>query len=134
MLYAISTNCHYMCHNTPLSYILIQERGIRGVSENFELPKGKGRVILKFWIIFIVFTAPELHPDTLYFELFSFSSNPGNNVKTKNYKKILKILTFCKPPLSLKSLGRGSGHFKVDIHFSFLLSYYKASQKLKCFS
>ena len=65
---------------------------MRGVGESFELPKGKGRVILKFWRTFIVFTAPELHPDTLFFQLFSFSSNPGNNVKTKNYKKILKIL------------------------------------------
>ena len=43
--------------------------------------------------IFIFFTATELHSDTIFFQLFSISSNPGNNVKTKNYKKILKILT-----------------------------------------
>ena len=38
-------------------------------------------------IIFVVFIATELHSDTLFFQLFSKSSNPGNNVKTKNYKK-----------------------------------------------
>ena len=64
-----------------------------GVGESFELPKGKGRVILKFWRIFIVFIATELHPDTLFFQFFSFSSNLDNNIKTKNYKTILKILT-----------------------------------------
>ena len=64
-----------------------------GVGESFELPKGKGRAILKFWRIFIVFTATELHSDTPFFQFFSFSSNPGNNIKTKNYKKAIKILT-----------------------------------------
>ena len=64
-----------------------------GVGESFELPKGKGRVILKFWRIFIVFTATELHSDTPFFQFFSFSCNPGNNIKTKNYKKAIKILT-----------------------------------------
>ena len=49
---------------------IIQAQGMRGVGESFELPKGKGRVILKFWRIFIVFRAPELHPDTLFFQLF----------------------------------------------------------------
>ena len=39
MLYAILTYCHCMCHNDPLSYILILERGMWGVSESFELPK-----------------------------------------------------------------------------------------------
>ena len=65
-----------------------------GVGESYELLKGKGKVILKFWRTFIVFTATEIHPDTLFFQLFSFSSNPDNNIKTKNYKKISKILTF----------------------------------------
>ena len=38
-------------------------------------------------IIFVVFIATELHSDTLFFQLFSISSSPGNNLKTKNYKK-----------------------------------------------
>ena len=40
-------------------------------------------------IIYIVFTATELHSDsdTLFFLLFSIPRNSGNNVKTKNYKK-----------------------------------------------
>ena len=62
-----------------------------GVGESFELPNGKGGVILKFWRIFIGFTATELHSDILFFQLFSFSSNPGNNIKTKNYKKNIKF-------------------------------------------
>ena len=63
------------------------------MGQSFQLPKGKERVILKFWEIFRVFTSTDLHSDILFFQLFSFSSNPGNNVKTKNYKKILKILS-----------------------------------------
>ena len=43
--------------------------------------------------IFIVFIANELHSDTPFFQLFAISSNPGSNVKRKNYKKILQILT-----------------------------------------
>ena len=63
MLYTILTYCHCMCHNNPLSYIYTDiGEGMQGVGESFKLPKGKGRVILKFWRIFIVFTAPELYP------------------------------------------------------------------------
>ena len=52
--------------------------------ETFNFQKGR---------IFIVFIATELHSDTLFFRIFVISRNPGNNVKTKNYGKILKILT-----------------------------------------
>ena len=61
-----------------------------GVGESFELPKGKGRVILKFWRVFIVFTATELHPDTLFFQLFSFSSNPWWQHKNEKLQKDFK--------------------------------------------
>ena len=82
-----------LCATIIHSHIYWYRRGMWGVGESFELPKGKGRVILKFWRIFIVFIATELHPDTLFFQFFSFSSNLDNNIKTKNYKTILKILT-----------------------------------------
>ena len=42
-------------------------------------------------MIFWVFAATELRPDILFIQLF-FKQNPGNNVKTKTYKKIFKIL------------------------------------------
>ena len=82
-----------LCATIIHSHIYWYRRGMWGVGESFELPKGKGRVILKFWRILQIFTASELHPHTLLFQLFWLSSNPGNNAKTKNYTKILKILT-----------------------------------------
>ena len=61
-----------------------------------------------------------MQPDTLSFQLFLFSSNSGNNVKMKNYEKILNLVNYSHLK---KSLARCSGHFKVDIHSSVLLSY-----------
>ena len=105
MPYTILTYCHCMCHNNPLSYIYTDiGEGMQGVGESFKLPKGKGRVILKFWRIFIVFTAPELYPFLPAF--FLFSNNPGNNVKTKNYKKIFKVLTLSTTTLTKKFRAR----------------------------
>ena len=60
-----------------------------------------------------------MHPDTLSFQLFLFSSNSGNNVKMKNYEKILNLVNYSHLK---KSLARRSSHFKVDVHSSVLLS------------
>ena len=80
MPYAILTYCR-LC--ATIIHAHIQEIfGVWVKAFNFQ----KGR-------IFIVFTATELVCDTVFFHFFSFSSNPGDNVKTKNYKKILKLLT-----------------------------------------
>ena len=66
-----------MRHSNPFSFMYISGvwGGVGGGGgENFKLPKGKGRGILK------------LHPNTPFVQFFSFSSNPSNNVKTKNYE------------------------------------------------
>ena len=55
-----------------------------GVGESFELPNGKGGVILKFWRIFIGFTATELYSSTLL--IFKQSWQQHKNKKLQNIK------------------------------------------------
>ena len=74
-----------------------------------ELPKGRGKKPTEvLMILYVVFVASELHPDTIFLP------------------KKISTLT--------KSLKKGFGPIKVDIHFNFLLTYSVPSQEFKYFS
>ena len=55
----------------------------------FNFQKGKGMVILKFWgILILSLQQLDFTIIPIYWSSFSFSRNPGNNVKPKSYKDV----------------------------------------------
>ena len=103
----------------PFSLTVINlHRGVeRGnVLKNF-LKGGGGNCLEVSMILYVVFVAIELPPDTIFFQHFLASQYINYIISTHT-----------------QSLKKGFSLVKVDIHFSFLLTYSLPSQESKYFS
>ena len=91
-VFTILTYCHCICHGNPLPFTYKRCVGVgmkwkQRVKEPIKGTESRGRVILKFWRI-LMFSSQQLNYTLILFfsSIFSLSTNPNNNVKTKNYK------------------------------------------------